>query len=194
MAAASATAIHRNQVDLSDFINWSGIECLNQNFSHTFTNALSQTCRDNDSLLLESDADEQILMYIPFNQVIKLHSLVIKGPEEEGKYSITPFISSNWFIFLLDISISSGWRFIWESSQASFVMQECFEGGLWFGQWGLCCGGQGWVLDCSYGRDEREVLSLSPCLAGIVQPPARSWLVAREIWLRIARFCSALTY
>ncbi|XP_022937687.1 PITH domain-containing protein At3g04780-like [Cucurbita pepo subsp. pepo] len=91
MAAASATAIHRNQVDLSDFINWSGIECLNQNFSHTFTNALSQTCRDNDSLLLESDADEQILMYIPFNQVIKLHSLVIKGPEEEGPRTVKLF-------------------------------------------------------------------------------------------------------
>uniref|UniRef100_A0A9I9CJ27 PITH domain-containing protein n=1 Tax=Cucumis melo TaxID=3656 RepID=A0A9I9CJ27_CUCME len=91
MAAASATAINRNQVDLSDFINWSGVECLNQNFSHTFTNALNQTCRDNDSLLLESDADEQLLIYIPFNQVVKLHSLVIKGPEEEGPRTVKLF-------------------------------------------------------------------------------------------------------
>ncbi|KAH0942091.1 hypothetical protein HID58_001728, partial [Brassica napus] len=36
-------------------------------------------CRFN----LEGDADEQLLIYIPFNQVIKLHSFAIKGPEEE---------------------------------------------------------------------------------------------------------------
>ncbi|KAA3472855.1 PITH domain-containing protein [Gossypium australe] len=29
-AAESATAIQRNQVDLLDFIDWSGVECLNQ--------------------------------------------------------------------------------------------------------------------------------------------------------------------
>jgi len=35
-------------------------------------------------LHLESDADEQLLIYIPFFQVVKLHSIVIKGPEDEG--------------------------------------------------------------------------------------------------------------
>lgn len=45
---------------------------------------MDQGYREDDGLNLESDADEQLLIYIPFTQVIKLHSLLIKGPEEEG--------------------------------------------------------------------------------------------------------------
>lgn len=38
---------------------------------------------------LESDADEQLLLYIPFTQVVKLYSVVVKGPEEEGIFITT---------------------------------------------------------------------------------------------------------
>nr|KJB44982.1 hypothetical protein B456_007G283600 [Gossypium raimondii] len=41
-AAESATAIQRNQVDLLDFIDWSGVECLNQSSGHSLSNALKQ--------------------------------------------------------------------------------------------------------------------------------------------------------
>lgn len=55
-----------------------------------------QGYREDDGLHLESDADEQLLLYIPFTQVVKLYSFVIKGPEEEGNMFIhiktTPFI------------------------------------------------------------------------------------------------------
>ncbi|KAI4364572.1 hypothetical protein MLD38_020646 [Melastoma candidum] len=88
MAAESATAIQRSQVDLSDCVDWSGVECLNQSSSHSLVNALKQGYREDDGLFLESDADEQLLIYIPFNQVVKLHSIVIKGPEEEGPKTI----------------------------------------------------------------------------------------------------------
>lgn len=43
-----------------------------------------QGYREDNGLYLESDADEQLLLYIPFNQVVKLHSLIIRGPPEEG--------------------------------------------------------------------------------------------------------------
>ncbi len=43
-----------------------------------------QGYREDNGLHLESDADEQLLLYIPFNQVVKLHSLIIKGPPDEG--------------------------------------------------------------------------------------------------------------
>lgn len=47
-----------------------------------------QGYREDNGLHLESDADEQLLIYVPFNQVVKLHSIIIRGPPEEGKYEV----------------------------------------------------------------------------------------------------------
>lgn len=91
MSTESASVIQKNQVDLLDFIDWSGVECLNQSSSHSLANALKQGYREDGGLNLESDADEQLLIYIPFTQVIKLHSIVIKGPEEEGPKTVKLF-------------------------------------------------------------------------------------------------------
>ncbi|XP_071932193.1 PITH domain-containing protein At3g04780 isoform X2 [Coffea arabica] len=91
MSAESASAIQRNQVDLLDFVDWSGVECLNQSSTHSLPNALKQGYREDEGLVLESDADEQLLIYIPFNQVVKLHSIIIKGPEEEGPKTVKLF-------------------------------------------------------------------------------------------------------
>ncbi|XP_020273745.1 PITH domain-containing protein At3g04780 [Asparagus officinalis] len=90
-ASVASSTIQRGQVDLIDFIDWRGIECLNHNSSHALANALKQGYRDDDGLHLESDADEQLLIYIPFTQVVKLHSIVIKGPEEEGPKTVKLF-------------------------------------------------------------------------------------------------------
>lgn len=78
-------------MDLLDCIDWSGVECLNQRGNHSLANALKQGYREDEGLTLESDADEQLLIYIPFNQVIKLHSVVIKGPEDEGPKTVKLF-------------------------------------------------------------------------------------------------------
>ncbi|KAI3445272.1 hypothetical protein Pfo_001937 [Paulownia fortunei] len=91
MSAESASVIQRSQVDLLDFVDWSGVECLNQSSTHSLPNALKQGYREDEGLNLESDADEQLLIYVPFNQVIKLHSIVIKGPEEEGPKTVKLF-------------------------------------------------------------------------------------------------------
>jgi hypothetical protein len=49
MAAPNTTAaaqVPRGQVDLVDFIDWTGLECLNQDSSHNIANALKQVpCR-----------------------------------------------------------------------------------------------------------------------------------------------------
>ncbi|XP_054823878.1 PITH domain-containing protein At3g04780 isoform X1 [Prosopis cineraria] len=91
MSAESASAIHKSQVDLLDFIDWSGVECLNQSSTNPLPNSLKQGYREDDGLHLESDADEQLLLYIPFTQVVKLYSVVIGGPEEEGPKTVKLF-------------------------------------------------------------------------------------------------------
>ncbi|EER93299.1 hypothetical protein BDA96_01G059100 [Sorghum bicolor] len=90
-APAATVQVPRGQVDLIDFIDWTGVECLNQDSSHSIVNALKQSLRDDEGLYLASDSDEQLLIYIPFMQVIKLHSALFKGPEEEGPKTIKLF-------------------------------------------------------------------------------------------------------
>eukprot|EP00897_Mesotaenium_endlicherianum_P008059 jgi/Mesen1/7281/ME000373S06347 len=80
----AAAAVAKGQVDLLDYIQWPSVECLNENPRHTNTNALKQGYREDEGLCLESDSDEQLLLFIPFNQVVKLHSIIIKGPPAEG--------------------------------------------------------------------------------------------------------------
>jgi len=52
-----------------------------------------QSLRDDEGLYLASKSVEQLLIYIPFMQVVKLHSALFKGPEEEGEicYSLFEF-------------------------------------------------------------------------------------------------------
>ena len=54
--------------------------------------------REEDELHLESDADEQLLIYIPFTQIVKLRAVIFLGPEEEGSFG---------FYLLLTISLPS---------------------------------------------------------------------------------------
>lgn len=75
-------------IDLIPMINKAGCECLNESDDHPFTEALSS-----GGGYLESDTDEQLILYISFNQAVKLHSLRIKGPEDCGPKTIKLFIN-----------------------------------------------------------------------------------------------------
>ncbi|MCO5558900.1 hypothetical protein L7F22_012490 [Adiantum nelumboides] len=87
----AASSIAKGQVDLVDCIEWPSVECLNENSSHTFANALKQGYRDDEGLCLESDTDEELLIYLPFTQVIKLHTIIIMGPPDEGPKTVKLF-------------------------------------------------------------------------------------------------------
>eukprot|EP00243_Klebsormidium_subtile_P004922 TRINITY_DN19169_c0_g1_i1.p1 TRINITY_DN19169_c0_g1~~TRINITY_DN19169_c0_g1_i1.p1 ORF type:complete len:176 (+),score=30.46 TRINITY_DN19169_c0_g1_i1:275-802(+) len=86
-----STSAAKGQTDLLDQIEWPSVECLNESSEHPVANALKQGYRDDDGLVLESDADEQILLTIPFQQVVKLHSLGLKAPSDSGPKKVKLF-------------------------------------------------------------------------------------------------------
>ncbi|KAM3352480.1 hypothetical protein ACQJBY_023998 [Aegilops geniculata] len=95
-AAAAAvpvpsTSVPRGQVDLVDFIDWNGVECLNQDPAHGIANALKQVHREDERLHLASHSNEHLLIHIPFVQPVNLHSALFKGPEEEGPKTVKLF-------------------------------------------------------------------------------------------------------
>lgn len=64
------------QGTLSHLIELHQVACLNQSKNHTARNIFE----DSDQFL-ESDCDEQLLIYIPFQQPVKLQSLTISSPD-----------------------------------------------------------------------------------------------------------------
>lgn len=78
----------QGHVDLVSFINKSCCECLNDADDHPFINSLSS-----DARYLESDCDEQLIMSYGFNQAVKLHSLKISAPEDNGPKTLKLFIN-----------------------------------------------------------------------------------------------------
>ncbi|KAJ3259880.1 hypothetical protein HDU77_001600 [Chytriomyces hyalinus] len=75
--------------DLAQFIDTRQIECLNQSDDHTVGSIFGKDAKQ----YLESDVDEQIILVIPFNQVVKLHSLQISGPKDKAPKSIKTYIN-----------------------------------------------------------------------------------------------------
>ena len=67
-------------VDLVDEISWSGCEVLNAAKKESLGNALKQGLRDQELMIVESDADEQLLINIAFTSRVKVHSMEIAGP------------------------------------------------------------------------------------------------------------------
>eukprot|EP01052_Picozoa_sp_SAG31_P033922 SAG31_NODE_3895_length_3773_cov_21.681818_8_plen_124_part_00 len=45
-------------------------------------NCFREELRDSDDLILKSDADEQLLIYCPFRDTVKIQSLSIKAPAD----------------------------------------------------------------------------------------------------------------
>jgi len=80
--------------DLVEYVDWSSVECLNQKPGQEIGNALKQDHRDDDSLFLESDTDEQLLIFVPFNQNVKLGELVLKSTEKaSGPLKVKVFVN-----------------------------------------------------------------------------------------------------
>ena len=69
LSKAVAEEVVPGQIDLKQFMS-NQIECLNFDSGFPVQNVFN-----NDESLLKSDADEQLIIGIPFNQPVKVHSI-----------------------------------------------------------------------------------------------------------------------
>ncbi|KAG8910664.1 hypothetical protein FRC01_006203 [Tulasnella sp. 417] len=78
----------KSDVSLLEYLDSTQINCLNENPDHTLKSIVGNKVRNSSEAYLESDADEQLLLTIPFNQVVRIRSIVIhtkeaaKGPKD----------------------------------------------------------------------------------------------------------------
>lgn len=75
-------------MDLNVFISKNECECLNEADDHPMVHSLTSA-----GGFLQSDCDEQLILSITFNQVVKIHSIKFKAPEKLGPKNIKLFIN-----------------------------------------------------------------------------------------------------
>jgi len=67
---------------LLEFLDLSQLNCLNEAEQHTFKSIVSSKSRNATGSYLLSDADEQLLLNIPFNQTVRVRSIVLQSNSE----------------------------------------------------------------------------------------------------------------
>mmetsp|Transcript_31231 Transcript_31231/g.77697 ORF Transcript_31231/g.77697 Transcript_31231/m.77697 type:complete len:170 (+) Transcript_31231:34-543(+) len=70
------------ELDLLSEMDLSSVECLNQAVGKDWGNAVKQGYREDAGLFVTSDDDEQLIITIPFRQIVRLHSISIQGPAD----------------------------------------------------------------------------------------------------------------
>ena len=73
-------------VSLNTHLDMSGSECLNVDDDHPLEN-----CLQDSPALLKSDCDEQLILALAFNQVVKIQSLKIRAPANAGPKTLRVF-------------------------------------------------------------------------------------------------------
>ena len=86
-ATAASDCPVAGHMDLAGFVVKSDMECLNESDEHTLKDALTP----GKEAFLESDCDEQLIISVGFSQNVKLHSLVVSGPPEQGAKTLKIF-------------------------------------------------------------------------------------------------------
>ncbi|KAJ6606667.1 PITH domain-containing protein [Mycena vulgaris] len=74
----------KDDVSLLELLDLSQLNCLNESGEHPFSAIVSAKAVNSTPNFLLSDADEQLLLNIPFNQSVRVRSIVIKssvGPQ-----------------------------------------------------------------------------------------------------------------
>ena len=75
-------------VDLFSYIDESKSECLNEDDDHPYGHCLTE-----EGGYLQSDCDEQLILSLAFNQMVKIHSIKIKAPGDKGPKNVRIFMN-----------------------------------------------------------------------------------------------------
>ncbi|KDQ60549.1 hypothetical protein JAAARDRAFT_190726 [Jaapia argillacea MUCL 33604] len=77
-ASSSASEVSGDiQVSLLEFLDLSQLNCLNEANDHTLKSIVSTKSKNTSNSFLLSDADEELLLNIPFNQTVRVRSILI---------------------------------------------------------------------------------------------------------------------
>jgi hypothetical protein len=79
--------------DLLEHIELPQCECLNASATHTLRHCLEQGSRDQPTLFLQSDCDEELLISLAFRQPVRISSIRIEGPAEQAPETIKLFVN-----------------------------------------------------------------------------------------------------
>ncbi|KAJ1975481.1 hypothetical protein H4R34_004316 [Dimargaris verticillata] len=79
---------NKGHEDLTSMVLATQLGCLNESEEHPVGNILTK-----DTSHLESDVDEQLLIHIPFNQKVRLHSLKFEAPLGRAPKTVKVFIN-----------------------------------------------------------------------------------------------------
>jgi len=94
----------KEQKDLLEHMDLSHAECLNENPQKPLAYAMKQGYREDDGLALESDADEQLLIHIPFTQVVKMHTLCLKAVDGDRAPKVVKLFTNRPSLGFSDVS------------------------------------------------------------------------------------------
>ncbi|KAJ7349391.1 PITH domain-containing protein [Mycena albidolilacea] len=72
-----------DDVSLLEHVDIQQLNCLNESTDHSFAGIVAQKKVNTTSSYLLSDADEQLLLNIPFHQSVRVRSIVIKSSAGE---------------------------------------------------------------------------------------------------------------
>ncbi|KAF9023359.1 DUF1000-domain-containing protein [Hymenopellis radicata] len=90
-------------VSLLEFLDLQQSNCLNESSSHTLSSIIGAKKRNEGSGYLLSDADEQLLLNIAFNQAVRVRSLVIQCSDPARAPKTIKLVANNSSIGFEDV-------------------------------------------------------------------------------------------